>query len=373
MAKVGIITYHYVPNYGAAMQAWSLQKHLTNLGHEVFLVDYRPSHLTTGGWFRFPRDRWTCRANLVIAYQKVMALRKMLKGDGGKLSRFECFHREYFNLSDSCYRSNRQLRKNPPQADVYICGSDQIWNASEQFGIDSSYFLDFVPEGIPRVSYAASFGRPKVHPRFESTTAGLIRSMDAISVREQSGVGIVQEMSARDAEWVPDPTLLVNDGYPEAVIPTDQAGDYIFSYTLRSRELVSSIEQHLATSTGLEVISPATLAAAGHGEPGPLEWLGYIKSAKYVITNSYHGTLFSIIFKKPFVFVGLSGAKAGFNERANSLLHGLGLQDRMMDSYDEDRLQAIIQESVDWGRVHQQIEAWRLAATGFLETSISRA
>jgi hypothetical protein len=119
---------------------------------------------------------------------------------------------EMISDSDLCYQSNRQLRKNPPQADVYICGSDQIWNASEQFGIDPSYFLDFAPEGIQRIAYAASFGRPKVHPRFKSSTADLIRSMDAISVREQSGVGIIKDLSNRDSEWVPDPTLLVNDG-----------------------------------------------------------------------------------------------------------------------------------------------------------------
>jgi hypothetical protein len=373
MAKIGIITYHYLPNYGAAMQAWALQKHLEGLGHEVFLIDYRPSHLTTGGCFRLPTDAWSRRANLVIAYLKVMAVKQKFLGDGGKRQRFEKFHQEFLNIAPPLYRTNEALQLNPPEADAYICGSDQIWNASEQFGVDSSYFLDFAPKGTRRISYAASFGRPHVHPRFESMTAELLCSIDAILVREQSGVEIVQKLSGREAVWVPDPTLLVNDGYPEAVPPTDQAVDYIFSYTLRSRELVSSIEQHLATSTGLEVVSPMTLAASGHGEPGPLEWLGYIKSAKVVITNSYHGTLFSIIFKKPFVFVGLSGAKAGFNERANSLLHGLGLQDRMMDSYDEDRLQAIIQENVDWDRVHQQIEAWRVAATGFLETSISRA
>jgi hypothetical protein len=309
----------------------------------------------------------------VIAYQKVMGLKQWLKGDGGKQERFEQFRQKHMLFSDVCYQSNRQLRKDPPQADVYICGSDQIWNASEQFGIDPSYFLDFAPEGIQRIAYAASFGRPKVHPRFKSLTADLIRSMDAISVRERSGVGIVKDLSNRDAEWVPDPTLLVNDGYPEAVLPMDQQEDYIFSYTLRSRDLVSNIEQHLATSTGLEVVSPIKLAASGLGEPGPLEWLGYIKSSKYVITNSYHGTLFSIIFNKPFVFVGLSGAKAGFNERANSLLHGLGLQGRMMNSCDEGRLLEIIQADVDWDRVHQQIEAWRVAATVFLESSISRA
>jgi hypothetical protein len=373
MAKIGIITYHHVSNYGAAMQVWALQKHLITLGHEVFIIDYRPSHLTTGGCFRLPTDAWSRRANLVIGYLKVMALRNRFFGDGGKSQRFKQFHQEFLNLASPVYETNSSLRKKPPEADAYICGSDQIWNASEQFGIDSSYFLDFAPDGIQRISYAASFGRPKVHPRFKSATADLIRSLDAISVRERSGVEIVKELSDRDAEWVPDPTLLVNDGYPEAILPTDQSKDYIFSYTLRSRELVEHVEQQMALSTGLKVVSPLTLAASGNGEPGPLEWLGYIKSAKVVITNSYHGTLFSIIFKKPFVFVGLSGAKAGFNERANSLLHGLGLKERMMDSYDDKRLPEIIGTEIDWDSVHQKIEKWRVSATHFLEASIFRA
>jgi hypothetical protein len=114
------------------------------------------------------------------------------------------------------------------------------------------------------------------------------------------------------------------------------------------------------------VVSPLTLATSGHGEPGPLEWLGYIKSAKFVITNSYHGTLFSIIFKKPFVFVGLSGAKAGFNERADSLLKGLGLQDRMMNSFDLDLLKSVVAEEIDWDSVDQKVMRWRESANQYI-------
>jgi hypothetical protein len=299
-----------------------------------------------------------------------MALKQIILGDGGKRQRFETFHQECLNIATPLYRTNKALQQHPPEADAYICGSDQIWNASEQFGIDSSYFLDFAPRGIRRISYAASFGRPYVHPRFESATADLIRSMDTISVRELSGVAIVKELSDRDAEWVPDPTLLVDDGYPEAVLPTDQTENYIFSYTLRSRELVSSLERQLAVVTGLSVVSPITLAASGHGEPGPLEWLGYIKSAKVVITNSYHGTLFSIILKKPFIFVGLSGAKVGFNERVNSLLHGLGLQNRMMDSYDEERLHAIVAEDINWDDIEEILSQWRENGNAYLVQSL---
>ena len=369
MAKIGIITYHFVPNYGAAMQAWALQKYLCAQGHDAFLIDYRPSHLTTGGMFHFPKDAWSRRANLVIAYQKAMALKGMLLGDGGKADCFETFHRKYFNIQGPVYKSNQDLCLQPPEADVYVCGSDQIWNASEQSGIDSSYFLDFAPKGVKRISYAASFGRPYVHPRFEDKTAALISQMEAISVREESAVDLVQSMCDRDATWVPDPTLMVEGGYPEAVEP-ERATDYIFSYTLRSRELVAQIEAKMAQESGLEIVSPVTLAASGEGAPGPLEWLGYIKAAKYVITNSYHGTLFSIIFRKPFVFVGLSGAKAGFNERAKSLLSRLGLQERMMNSFDETRLESILSAEIDWDSVGFEIDRWREQANSYLLNAI---
>jgi hypothetical protein len=369
MAKIGIITYHFVPNYGAAMQAWALQKYLCALGHDAFLIDYRPSHLTTGGMFHFPKDAWSRRANLVIAYQKSMALKGMLLGDGGKADCFETFHRKYFNVQGPVYKSNQDLRRQPPEADFYVCGSDQIWNASEQSGIDSSYFLDFAPKGVKRISYAASFGRPYVHPRFEAETAELISQMDAISVREESAVDLVQSMCGRDATWVPDPTLMVEGGYPEAVEP-ERATDYIFSYTLRSRELVAQIEAKMAQESGLDVVSPVMLAASGEGAPGPLEWLGYIKAAKYVITNSYHGTLFSIIFRKPFVFVGLSGAKAGFNERAKSLLSRLNLADRIVSEYDEDQLSAIMKRVPDWDSVAEEVGGWREEASQFINESI---
>ncbi|MDB4345784.1 polysaccharide pyruvyl transferase family protein, partial [bacterium] len=188
---------------------------------------------------------------------------------------------------------------------------------------------------------------------------------------EESAVELVQTMCGRDATWVPDPTLMVEGGYPEAIEPRRE-GEYIFSYTLRSRELVAQIEGKMAQESGLEIVSPVTLAASGEGALGPLEWLGYIKAAKYVITNSYHGTLFSIIFRKPFVFVGLSGAKAGFNERANSLLGRLGLQERMMNSFDETRLESILSSDIDWDTVALEIDRWREQANSYLLNAIEQ-
>lgn len=370
MKRVGIITYHHVPNYGAAMQAWSLQMRLQHLGYDAFIVDYRPSHLTTGGGFIFPRDRWTLRANLVKGYMKLNAAKQKLKGSDEKLRRFERFHRDFLNIGAMRYTTNKSLRKNPPEADVYVCGSDQIWNASEQIGIDSSYFLDFAPQGVGRVAYAPSFARPFVHERFAAATAALIQKMDALSIREKSGVELIDKLCGREAEWVPDPTLLIEDNFPDAALPQSRAEEYIFSYTLRSRDVVAAIESNLADELGLELLSPKNLSEKGMPEAGPLEWLGYIKSSRFMITNSYHGTLFSIIFKRPFVFVALTGAKAGFNERAFSLLNGLGLEARIVKECDRNQLSQLIHDPIDWESVHEKIREWRLSADQYLAKSI---
>ncbi len=369
MAKVGIITYHFVPNYGAAMQAWALQQALKQLGHEPFLIDYRPSHLTTGGCFRWPADAWSRHANLVIGYLKIVYLKKALLGDGGKEKKFQEFHARFLNLGPRTYRSVQELRESPPKADAYICGSDQIWNASSQFGVDPAYFLDFGSDQVLKVAYAASFGRPYIDSKFEGETLDLIRRLDAVSLREQSGAQVVQEKCQGETVWVPDPTLLLGGDYPEAVYPEEKE-DFIFSYTLRSRKLVADVESAISRRTGLKLISPTTLQEGGCSAPGPLEWLGYIKAARYVITNSYHGTLFSIIFRKPFVFVGLSGAKSSFNERAYSLLGRLGLRDRMIDEGNKDELESTLNRDIPWEGVAKEVATWREEGVEFLARSL---
>ncbi len=370
MARIGIITFHHLPNYGAAMQAWGLQQCLRSLGHEPRFIDYQPAHHTTGGAPWWPTDAWRLKADLVIAAMHARALRQRLRGDGGKTARFQRFHAEHLQFGPTRYRSNGQLRRQPPEADAYICGSDQVWNASRQFGIDPAYFLDWAPAGTRRIAYAASFGRRSLPERFRARAAAMIGRLDAVSVRERSAVDEVRAMTGREPAWTPDPTLLVDHGYPEAVLP-GRSEPYLFSYTLRSRELVADVERHLSEQAGLPVVSPDTLAAEGAGAPGPLEWLGYIKAADRVITNSYHGTLFSIIFRKPFVFVALGGQKADYNERARSLLERLALTDRMVFEYDCDQLDRIAGAAPDWQAVDANIRGWREQARRFLADAIA--
>ncbi|QQS55448.1 MAG: polysaccharide pyruvyl transferase family protein [Candidatus Competibacteraceae bacterium] len=371
MKKIGIITYHFVTNYGAALQAWALQKFLQSLGHEVFIIDYRPSYLTSGGYFWWPVDAWHCHANLVIAYLKLMTLRQALLGDGGKTTNFAIFHERFLKTKKPIYHSLNELKRKPPEADIFICGSDQIWNASVQFGIDPAYFLDFVPSGIKKISYATSFGRSFIEERFKQETARLIARLDAIAIREQSGVEIVKNLTGKKAIWVPDPTLLVEDGYPEVERPLAVPSDYLFSYTLRSRELVAKVEKRVGQSQKLKIVSPEILKLTKIGAPGPLEWLGYIKAAKFVVTNSYHGTIFSIIFRKPFIFVGLSGHKADFNERALSLLDRLKLSAHVISDFNEEKIDAISKVIPDWDYIYSEVATWRKIARSFLELEVN--
>jgi hypothetical protein len=368
MMKVAIVTYHYVSNYGALLQAWGLQKFLVSQGHQASFIDYRPAHLTTGGGFWWPTSGWRCRANIVIALMKARSLKQAIFGNGQQ-RRFDEFCQTHLSIASPRYETLRELDRNPPQADAYICGSDQIWNASKQRGIDPVYFLPFGASDIRRVSFAASFGRPHVPPRFQAEVGELLGGLDAISVRERSGVDIVRDLAGRDAAWVPDPTLMVDDGYPEA-IPPERDGDYIFSYTLRSRDLVSEIEQDLGQRLGLEVVSPATVRAAHGATPGPLEWLGYIKHSRFVITNSYHGTLFSIIFRRPFAFVGLPGNKAAFNERALSILELLGLSDRTILDYDPTQLGKLTSEPPNWEAVQIKLRPYRDSGINFVREAL---
>ncbi len=370
--RVSLLTYHFVDNYGAALQAYCLQKHLQALGHDAAFIDYRPSHLVSGGSFRLPLDRWRVKANLTIGYLKARELRKMLLGDGGKRRSFEEFHRDYLHIVGPTYRSYQSLTKRPPDADAVICGSDQIWNSSVQYGIDPTYFLGFARPDQKTLSYAASFGRPSVEERYRNQVASLLGGVQAISVREASAVDIVAELTGRTATWVPDPTLLITDGHPEAVPPRNINSDYTFSYTLRSRELVAQVEQRIAQLLHRPVVRPASIKTSKDSIPGPLEWLGYIKSSQFVITNSFHGTAFSIIFRRPFVFVGLPGAKAAFNERAHSLLTRLGLEDRMIHEWDASRLERISSTEPDWSAVESKMNLWRAEANRFLQDELSK-
>ena len=160
MIKVGIITYHFVANYGAAMQAWALQEYLSKNGYLPKIIDYQPDHIANGGNIFFPTRLDQIKVVAFILLLKIRAFLLLLsKYENRKKQKFFDFHSLYFFLTENKYKTIQSLNESKHDFDVFICGSDQIWNSSRQAGIDEAYFLNFVPKGAKKVSYAASFGR----------------------------------------------------------------------------------------------------------------------------------------------------------------------------------------------------------------------
>lgn len=376
--KIGIVTFHAVPNYGAVFQAYGLQQYLKSLGHDVFFIDYRPAYLTTGGYFHLPKSRWHVKANVVIAYQKYMALKGWLDPAMRQQKKaFEAFVTKNLILSSSRYTSIEQLRKQPPTCDAYIAGSDQIWNPSTQYGVDPACFLDFGPPSSKRIAYAASFGKSIIPHRHHAEISSLASNFNAISIREASGCELLKQIAGIEATLVPDPTFLIdwNDFINSSPSNTHQ-NNHLFSYVLRSGDGLYELQKNLAENMQAEVLQPLNphqrwKSFGKVNAMSPLEWLESIRNASAVLTNSFHGTVFAILFNRPFLTVKLDGNKAGLNTRMDHLLTSLGLTDRQVSLSDYDTVADKMQHPIEWDAVNARIKKIKAQGCEFITQALS--
>jgi hypothetical protein len=372
--KIGILTFHFADNYGAVLQVYALQTYLLSLGHEVKIIDYHPDYVTKGGGFHLPTNRRKIKADIVIAYLRIQRLYAWLFDRSEQKKLFSDFRRTFLSIDNGNYPDAKSIRENPPDYDAYICGSDQVWNPSVQYGVDPVYFLDFGSKKTRRISYAASFGKNTLDDEAKPRVASLLSRLDHISVREKSGIKIIKQLTGLTPHCLPDPTLLLDD-YTSVTAEPEIREQYLMSYVLRCGDVVGDIQKYVADQLDLKIIVPNNPLKRWKdvGDVvycGPREWLGYIKNARIVITNSFHGTVFSIIFKKPFITVGLTGKKEGLNERAISLLEMVGLKERLLDCYDESRIRYLIEAPIDWASVDSSLQTWRMQASEFFETAL---
>ncbi len=371
MPKIGLITYHFVLNYGAFMQAWALQNHLIKKGFSVEIIDYKPAHLEKGGGLFFPRNK----KDIIIIIYKVALNFKYLLGFFSSFraclaTTFRKAQKDEFCLSKKSYFSSKDLKDISKNYDIIICGSDQIWNASKQNGIDEAYFLNFVNSECRTISYAASFGRPFIEKEYRQSIERLINKIDYISVREKSGVNLVNNLGSKKAIQAVDPTLLLEYDYSNAIKPSLDVDTYAFSYTLRSQEFAKKVNTFIESTESIKIYTMQKLKKSKI-TPSPFEWIGYFKYAKYITTNSYHGTIFSIIFNKPFIFVSLEGQKAAFNDRTNSLLEVLGMKDRILSGYNEAAISQLISKEINWEEINLKLKGLRKKSELFLDQAIN--
>ena len=376
--NIGILTFHFSDNYGAALQAHALRRWLTEQGHHASFIDYRPAHIEHGGRLSAPTSPAKIKANLKVVYLAVSSFIHQHFGHRGQKEKFVRFREHFLGVrSDAAPTDNGASLAAAQAYDLIVAGSDQIWSPSQHFGFDPNYFLSFA-HAFParKISYAASFGRDRVSTAEAAQLPRLLRNFDAISVREASGITLVERATGHRPANVPDPTLL-HSHYPELTEGAASApGDpYIFCYGLRSPDNIRQTADVVSKQLNCPVLSPhnphrrwSEIGTTVYPDPG--EWVSLVKNSRFVVTNSFPGTVFALLLRKPFIVAGLTGEKAAANARATHLLRAVGLENRFAPSFSAQNVEALMTSEIDWAAVDARLAELRQAGNAFLSSQL---
>ena len=335
--KIGVVTFWQGnDNYGMILQCWALQQFLKSQGHEPYVIRYdtKGSFVKRLVKFFFACIKFIGSADFRKDFKNEWKYKKY-KLEKDKLRDFDGFRRKNIVFSPLTYHYIEKLRLFPPKADCYISGSDQIWRGSLRYENIKGYFLDFGSQDVRRVAYAPSFGMSTYIKGEINLLCDALKKYDAISCREHDGVKICKE-AGYNAVKVEDPTLLLDvDLYRSICKPVDY-NNYLFIYSLNINSPEDIYWQDLKSSIGYKkvIVTPASGYFPGREIFGdeviydyatPGRWLSLIANADLVVTSSFHGVVFAIIFNVKFAFVPLKGEKASANNRVIDLLNSLEL------------------------------------------------
>lgn len=302
--NIKTITCHNVYNYGASLQEYALLYYLKRLGHNAKAIKYNPDYLS--GHFNF----WAVsnpkyNENFVFRYAYLLAKLPSRILSLKRKYNFDKFSTKYINTTKTEYKSNDELKNDVPDADVYICGSDQIWNSFFQNGKDPAFYLDFAPEDKLKISYAASFATKTIEEAIKPFVKNKVNNIDIISVRESSGIAILKDLDINNVTHVLDPVFLLNkETWQKIATPVCISKPYILLYDADNNPSIKKYTLQIAKENNLKIISISpriNYADKNLSNKGPDIFLSLIKDATFVISNSFHAVAFSIIFKKQFV------------------------------------------------------------------------
>ncbi len=351
MVKIYTITCHDVYNPGASLQAYALATYLKILGCQVEIIDYKPDYLSRHYSLSVIGNRRYDRPLLREIYLLLKLPGRLKALYSKRKAEFDRFKTELLPLTPRRYSSNEDLKANLPRADVYFAGSDQIWNCFFQNGRDPAFYLDFAPESAVKASYAASFATDDVPREWEPQVKKWLSRLDAVSVREDSGVQIVEKMGVHGVTQVLDPVFLLSkvkwEQMSERLLFHDK---YILLYDFDRNECLAKAARKLAREKGWKVFSCLSNPFADRcfDQCGPLSFLSLVKNAELVMSNSFHATAFSVIFEKNFWVVD---RKEPINARMRDLTRLLGVPERMFSDYDVELL-----EPVNYGTIAPIVE-----------------
>lgn len=354
--KIGILTQHFLLNYGGIIQNFALQQVLLKLGHDPLTFEHDTC---------YSRTRWFLRSAKHVLKNHSLKGLPVYPTYQGRIGNKNFIKFVLKNIRSVTVNDFTPDLTQKYGLDAYVVGSDQVWRPAFNLGPRlGNIFLDFAGDDVKKISYAASFGCKEWEytEEQERMCGKLAKRFDAISVREASGVDLCKEHFGVDATLVLDPTLLLNkEDYGKVCHDVPKKEKHIFVYSLVVSEGVLAVAEKVAEAMGLSII----VKQAGRKvkkEDTIEDWFAEFRDADYVVTDSFHGMVFSIIFNKPFSIVM---NPSGGNDRYLSLLSQLGLMERIVS----DELQPVF-SAIDWSDVNHRLTELRKASFEFLKTNL---
>lgn len=367
MKSIGIITIHKINNYGSVFQAYALQKVCEDMGYRVEIIDYTfPNiHHQNNNFAKVadtqPKEpRWI---KLLFAY----ALLKQHRGIAN-------FVHKYQHLSSLTYNSPEELKSNPPQYDIYMTGSDQLWNPRHCNG-DPAFMLHFASNESLKISYAASIGANDIPKDLYPLYKELLDRYKYISVRETSGVDVIRKVTGKKVTTVLDPTLLLDKNEwnkittPKRLVQKKYILCYFLNYSFNAFPYVDELADYIQKQTGYEIVRVArpphklkfnhTTYMVG---ASPEDFLALVRDAEIVLTTSFHGTAFAVNYGKP--LISIVEDRNASDSRQVSLLNCLGLMKQVLSISDD--FPSFESSIYDIDSEQKCLEALRCESKGFL-------
>lgn len=356
--KATIITFHCVPNYGAVLQAYALQEKLKDYFTHVELLDYTPESIT--------KDY---RNISVYSLASVVTSLWSLAPHVRKKKAFRKFSQTRLQLSDMSGRCGEKFTGYT--TDYLFLGSDQIWNSQITGGFDPMYFGKFAYSGQPYViSYAASLGKNALGVRENAELHALLNEVDCVSVREREAQLLLQKQIGVHSELAVDPTILVGVDLFQSLIRPVKYEQYLFLYSLNGYSETDALAEKVARYLGLPIVE-----VSGRRKPivpqkhtaiydaGPEEFLSLLCHAKFVVTDSFHGTVFSLLFHRMFLAIPHK-TRGG---RLINLLDLVGIPERLTTRFDRE----LVLDDIAWAAVDQRLAAERGKSEAFIRRAVA--
>lgn len=371
-------------NYGQQLQAYALQHYLREQGHDAYLIRFRayspprPLWRRIGGAikrrFFVSKEQKTEFRTLAQLYKRNTVLNRERK--------FTEFRERYLNSTERIYTTIDELQQNPPSADVYITGSDQVWHDSLKNKNNTAMYLDFGPSSVRRISYAASLGR-EIPQQEVGKFVSLLKHFDYISVREHKAQELLKGLGFPEVTVTIDPTLLLSPTLYDKIEGEeglDLSKPYAFFYVLNIRSEAELYWNHIGKTLKEQGLEVKSVAASGYLParefiPGVRniqatipQWLSLVKNASVVFTTSFHGVVFCLLYHRSFYAILLTNENAKANDRLTSLLGICGLTRRIIaNEHDSQNLDTT---PINWDDVDARIAKMRQSSVNFLNQTL---